>query len=81
MVTFAPLILQINNSSVNFDVFLAISENIAKDYLRLIYLDTICMNMFTNLTIPTMHFVGYDKSIAKWGSDALCDVKLYELVK
>lgn len=28
-----------------------------------------------------MRFVGYDKSIAKWGSDALCDVKLYELVK
>lgn len=28
-----------------------------------------------------MHFVGYDKAIAKWGSDELCDVKLYELVK
>lgn len=28
-----------------------------------------------------MIFVGYDKTIAKWGSDELCDVKLYELVK
>lgn len=28
-----------------------------------------------------MSFVGYDKSIAKWGSDELCDVKVYELVK
>ncbi len=28
-----------------------------------------------------LQFVGYDKSIAKWGSDELCDVKLYELVK
>lgn len=28
-----------------------------------------------------MSFVGYDKTIAKWGSDELCYVKLYELVK
>lgn len=28
-----------------------------------------------------MHFVGYEKSIAKWGSDELCDVKLYEILK
>lgn len=29
----------------NFDVFYSISENLAEDYLKLIYLDTICMNM------------------------------------
>lgn len=28
-----------------------------------------------------MSFIGYDKSIAKWGSDELCDVKLYKIVK
>lgn len=28
-----------------------------------------------------MTFVGYDKAIAKWESDELCDIKLYELVK
>lgn len=28
-----------------------------------------------------MRFVGYDKAIAKWDSDELCKVKLYELVK
>lgn len=28
-----------------------------------------------------MRFVGYDKAIAKWGSDVLCDVRIYELVK
>lgn len=27
-----------------------------------------------------MHFIGYDKSIAKWGFDELCDVKLYEIL-
>ena len=25
--------------------------------------------------------VGYDKTLAKWGSDVLCDVKFYELIK
>ncbi len=29
----------------NFEMLLSISESVAKDYLRLIYLDTICMNM------------------------------------
>lgn len=29
----------------NFDVFYSISENLAEDYLKLIYLDTVCMNM------------------------------------
>lgn len=28
-----------------------------------------------------MIFVGYDKTIAKWGSDELCDVRFYELIK
>ncbi|MBQ8135770.1 MAG: GNAT family N-acetyltransferase [Clostridia bacterium] len=28
-----------------------------------------------------MTFVGYDKSVFKWGSDKPCDVKLYELLK
>lgn len=28
-----------------------------------------------------MTFVGYDKAIAKWESDELCNIKLYELLK
>lgn len=28
-----------------------------------------------------MSFVGHDKSIAKWGCDELCDVKVYEIEK
>ena len=28
-----------------------------------------------------MSYVGYDKTIAKWGSDELCDVRFYELIK
>ena len=29
----------------NFEILLSISESVAKDYLRLVYLDTLCMNM------------------------------------
>lgn len=31
--------------SKNFDVFYSISKDLAEDYLKLIYLDTVCMNM------------------------------------
>ena len=29
----------------NFEILLSISESVAKDYLRLVYIDTLCMNM------------------------------------
>lgn len=31
--------------SINFNTMLSFSEDIAKDYIRMIYLDTLCMNM------------------------------------